>query len=109
MAIKQIKIYVSFLCKTSDKSYVVILMFQNEHLGNKTHCDICTSKAVKKARKKEQQKEVAPSTADGVEHPPEEQHHHPVHEEGITIIPPPKKKKQKFTMHLFQRQYFFTH
>lgn len=41
-------------------------------LGNKTHCDICSSKAVRKARLKKEQKEAPSSTnADASENPDE--------------------------------------
>lgn len=60
-------------------------------LGNKTHCDICSSKAVRKARLKKEQKEAPPSTnADASENPDEvvappapTPHHHAGHDDGI--------------------------
>lgn len=63
-----------------------MITYENKYIGNKTQCDICNSKAARKARKKDH-KEASPPV-DG-EHTPDESPHPPttpppVHEEGIT-------------------------
>lgn len=67
-------------------------------LGNKTLCDICSSKAIRKARLKKEKEaptaiepptenvdELAATTAPPPPPPTPTQHHHGAHDEGISI------------------------
>lgn len=64
-------------------------------IGNKTQCDICSSKAMRKARLKKEQKDA--TLADPSEVPDEQPapaHHHTTHDEGILKSTKLGKKKQ---------------
>lgn len=79
--------------KTNEKT---ICDFLNM-IGNKTHCDICNTKTIRKARKKEQKEGVANADppvenvddmATATAAPPQpttSQHHHSSHVEGIIL------------------------
>lgn len=65
-------------------------------IGNKTLCDICSSKAIRKARSKKEKDapsteptsdyidEMAANTAPSSAPTPATQHHHSAHDEGIS-------------------------
>lgn len=78
--------------KTKKKNMRILNM-----IGNKTHCDICNTKTIRKARKKEQKEGVANADppvenvddmATATAAPPQpttSQHHHSSHVEGIIL------------------------
>lgn len=78
-------------------------------IGNKTFCDICSSKVIRKKNKKEKDVSATPTIAEpptdnldelaassastSVPPPPSTQHHHSAHDEGISR----KLKSKKYT------------
>lgn len=62
------------------------------HAGNKTQCDICSSKAMRKARLKKEQKDAVVGEISDVQDEPQQAtpqqttstHHHNTHDEGIS-------------------------